>query len=281
MRDGKKIMCGCILTLILVMVLSFSAFAGTPLVKDASGGYQFMQPDGSIAVGQWCQYKDKWYYAGSDGYLLKEQWLQDGGEWYYFDADRSMHTGGRIVAGVRYYFDSSGKMLYNTTVTEDGTTYEIGSDGVVTYITYKNGKRKFADTRKKLYYEYLKDEEWLPDSLISTDPVSWVNMIRSYNRVPEMVRDEKLDQLAEYIHKKQRMDVSLEIVASLASEQGIQFSHIGFIQSIYREQCGFAKDCKKDGIKDFILNGLTTHIGVYQFDDIFDGPNCLIVMASY
>ena len=101
-----------------------------------------------------------YYRAHEDGHLYVNEWAQDGSDWYYyFDGGRA-RRGLQYVNGKLYLFSWSGKMQTNTTYTQNGVMYVIGSDGIARTTQLNDGWYKDGN----LYY-YVVNGKFITDQV--------------------------------------------------------------------------------------------------------------------
>ena len=101
-----------------------------------------------------------YYRAHEDGHLYVNEWAQDGSDWYYyFDGGRA-RRGLQNVNGKLYLFSWSGKMQTNTTYTQNGVMYVIGSDGIARTTQLNDGWYKDGN----LYY-YVVNGKFITDQV--------------------------------------------------------------------------------------------------------------------
>ncbi len=109
MKTIKRLL---IVALSASLMFTFISFAGegmsavTARSSDNMWVYRYSKMDGTVAVNEWKQVVDNWYYFDENGESKCNSWAEIGDKWYYFD--------------------NQSIMLHDTT-TPDG--YTVGSDG--------------------------------------------------------------------------------------------------------------------------------------------------------
>lgn len=101
---------------------------------DADGARYYFDENGAMQTG--------WYIAGDEDFYLTPDsgkmavgWCQIDGSWYYFNEQGKRQTGMVTLDGAVYYLaPETGIMAANTTMTINGTDYQIAENGVCTTV---------------------------------------------------------------------------------------------------------------------------------------------------
>ena len=155
----------------------------TGWLKDSKGNQRYFNPSTGYMATKWLTLDGKkYYFYSTSGIAAKMKFLVDSkgvkryftskcymatkfvsfraGKRYFKQDTGQMLTGLRNIAGKYYYFDTSGLLKKSTTVTVNGTTYTIDSNGVATpkKATINNGSTvKIYDSKNSRYYTMVKE----------------------------------------------------------------------------------------------------------------------------
>ena len=94
-----------------------------------------VQPRAVVAVNQWIQNGNRWWYRHADGSYTTNGWEVINGAWYYFDGAGWMVTGWLKLSGTWYYLTGSGAMATGWIQT-GGTWYYMNASGAMVTDTW-------------------------------------------------------------------------------------------------------------------------------------------------
>lgn len=119
----KKILC-TIITGILLIGSTTTAFAGTWKLNNKTSNWKYIKNNGVEAMNEWIYDNGAWYYFNAD-IMAKNMAAKSGNDKYYVGADGKMLSGGFIQANqyTRYFADKDGKLLGDLFMV-DGVLYE-------------------------------------------------------------------------------------------------------------------------------------------------------------
>lgn len=138
----------------------------TDWMTDSKGRKRYFNPKtGKLTTG-WVNYGKgkKRYFTKNEG-IMVTGWLTNGKgqKRYFYKNSGYMCTGLKTIGQKKYYFKSNGIMAVSTSVTVNGITYSIATNGVATAKTTKpntnvsNGNVKIYDTKNSRYYTMVKE----------------------------------------------------------------------------------------------------------------------------
>ena len=111
-----------------------TAQTGEQAVSEAEPQAQ-VQPRAVVAVNQWIQNGNRWWYRHADGSYTTNGWEVINGAWYYFDGAGWMVTGWIKLSGTWYYLTGSGAMATGWIQT-GGTWYYMNASGAMVTDTW-------------------------------------------------------------------------------------------------------------------------------------------------
>ena len=94
-----------------------------------------VQPRAVVAVNQWIQNGNRWWYRHADGSYTTNGWEVINGAWYYFDGAGWMVTGWLKLSGTWYYLTGSGAMATGW-IQVGGTWYYMNASGAMVTDTW-------------------------------------------------------------------------------------------------------------------------------------------------
>ena len=94
-----------------------------------------VQPRAVVAVNQWIQNGNRWWYRHADGSYTRNNWEVINGAWYYFDGAGWMVTGWIKLSGTWYYLTGSGAMATGW-IQVGGTWYYMNASGAMVTDTW-------------------------------------------------------------------------------------------------------------------------------------------------
>ena len=94
-----------------------------------------VQPRAVVAVNQWIQNGNRWWYRHADGSYTTNGWEVINGAWYYFDGAGWMVTGWIKLSGTWYYLTGSGAMATGW-IQVGGTWYYMNASGAMVTDTW-------------------------------------------------------------------------------------------------------------------------------------------------
>ena len=110
------------------------AQTGEQAVSEAEPQAQ-VQPRAVVAVNQWIQNGNRWWYRHADGSYTTNGWEVINGAWYYFDGAGWMVTGWIKLSGTWYYLTGSGAMATGW-IQVGGTWYYMNASGAMVTDTW-------------------------------------------------------------------------------------------------------------------------------------------------
>jgi hypothetical protein len=155
----KKILC-TIITGILLIASTTTAFAGTWKLNTKTSEWQYIKNNGSKAMNEWIYDNGAWYYIDADNMKINAT-VKSGNDKYYVGSDGKMLKGGFIQRNKydRSFADKDGKLLGGLFMV-DGVLYESGKDNKLLGIA-RNYPGKFGVIKpngKELAIKCIYDE---------------------------------------------------------------------------------------------------------------------------
>lgn len=99
------------------------------------GVYYYLDPSSGKMASGWLEQGGQTYYLSLSSGAMTTGWRQVDGNWYYFNESGQRQTGALNLGDQMYYLDpSTGQMASNTTISLNGTDYQVNADGVCTVI---------------------------------------------------------------------------------------------------------------------------------------------------
>ena len=111
-----------------------TAQTGEQAVSEAEPQAQ-VQPRAVVAVNQWIQNGNRWWYRHADGSYTTNGWEVINGAWYYFDGAGWMVTGWVRLSGTWYYLTGSGAMATGW-IQVGGIWYYMNASGAMVTDTW-------------------------------------------------------------------------------------------------------------------------------------------------
>lgn len=95
----------------------------------SNGSWYYLNQDGKMAINTFIKDNNITYRVNESG-AMNTGWVKVDSHWYYFNGSGKMITGWLGISDKWYYLYEDGKMASGTTITVNGTAYDIGDDGV-------------------------------------------------------------------------------------------------------------------------------------------------------